>query len=433
MKPMSLFWERGVCGCPTHWPRAAVCDARPGGSAAPRSPGLCAALRVPGREGQSSHREGISSQNRGEAKAKTHVASCPGDKSPSKRRYRESERSRSRGTGHGGHRPRSGAALTEPPPGTAPHRTAPLPPGPGSDGGSRCGRPPHEHPGKLDESPPPRLPSAPRPGTTHPDACPVTSPDPNGETLGTPGPAALTGQPPGRAVARGRAVLSGHGAAPRAPPRRRGLRHAWPRPAPGSRRRRAAEGGEGRGEGEDPALPARPGPPLPTSPPRPLPLPPPDVPPPDVCSPPPQTPGESFGDEGGEHNVTVPRPIPAPPPPPSPKKKPVCAPSFPQMCSPPPRADAPWAPPAPLSAAGSPAAPRTAGTESGAAGGEGAVAAPEGSAGPLTATGELRESAFEAAAQSPDLRRAPPFPLPSSLPKKISVRETAVLWVHPFG
>lgn len=193
-------------------------------------------------------------------------------------------------------------------------------------------------------APPPRLPSAPRPGTTHPDACPVTSPDPNGETLGTPGPAALTGQPPGRAVARGRAVLSGHGAAPRAPPRRRGLRHAWPRPAPGSRRRRAAEGGEGRGEGEDPALPARPGPPLPTSPPRPLPLPPPDVPPPDVCSPPPQTPGESFGDEGGEHNVTVPRPIPAPPPPPSPKKKPVCAPSFPQMCSPPPRADAPWAP-----------------------------------------------------------------------------------------
>lgn len=158
MKPMSLFWERGVCGCPTHWPRAAVCDARPGGSAAPRSPGLCAALRVPGREGQSSHREGISSQNRGEAKAKTHVASCPGDKSPSKRRYRESERSRSRGTGHGGHRPRSGAALTEPPPGTAPHRSAPLPPGPGSDGGSRCGRPPHEHPGKLDESPPPPSP-----------------------------------------------------------------------------------------------------------------------------------------------------------------------------------------------------------------------------------------------------------------------------------
>lgn len=60
----------------------------------------------------------------------------------------------------------------------------------------------------------------------------------------------LTGQPPGRAAARRRAVLSGHGAAPSTPPPRRGLRHAWPRPAPGSRRRRARRrGGEGRGEG----------------------------------------------------------------------------------------------------------------------------------------------------------------------------------------
>lgn len=205
MKPMSLFWERGVCGCPTHWPRAAVCDARPGGSAAPRSPGLCAALRVPGREGQSSHREGISSQNRGEAKAKTHVASCPGDKSPSKRRYRESERSRSRGTGHGGHRPRSGAALTEPPPGTAPHRTAPL----RSPRGREATAVPaaEGHPMSTQESwmraPPPvsralpgpaprtptRAPSPPRTPTERPSAHPAPPHSP-GSPQGAPSPAA---------------------------------------------------------------------------------------------------------------------------------------------------------------------------------------------------------------------------------------------------
>lgn len=127
----------------------------------------------------------------------------------------------------------------------------------------------------------------------------------------------LTGQPsPGRAAARRRAVLSGHGAAPRP----RGLRLAWPGSGPGSgpgsrsRRRRARRrGGERGGPGAAGSAPA--------SSPRPRPPPLPDVRPqmcrPQMCAPLAATRTHRAGREEGGSRRREPLPIPTPPCPPS--------------------------------------------------------------------------------------------------------------------
>ncbi|XP_058663640.1 basic proline-rich protein-like [Ammospiza caudacuta] len=134
----------------------------------------------------------------------------------------------------------------------------------------------------------------------------------------------LTGQPsPGRAAARRRAVLSGHGAAPRP----RGLRLAWPGSGPGSgpgsrsRRRRARRRGGERGEGR--ARRCRLGPGL-LPPPPPSPSPrcaPPDV-RPQMCAP---SPPRGRGREERGSRRREPLPIPTPPSPPSQMRPPVPA------------------------------------------------------------------------------------------------------------